>query len=408
MSVMFTIRGRRSPLVRLLVPLAALSLVAAACGGDDDDGGAESATAGAPTEATDAGATDAGATATGATATGGDESNGTAGTADTATASATDAPGGGGEEDDTISIVGFAVPEAANKAIAEAWAKTPEGEGVQFVTSYGASGDQSRAVVDGLEADYVHFSVTSDVTRLVDAGLVADDWDAGPNKGIVSTSIVVFGVQPGNPLNIQTWDDLIKPGVEIVTPNPASSGAARWNALAAYGQVIANGGTEAEAEAYVQAFFDNVVALPGSGRDATTAFINGTGNVLMAYENEAILARQNDQGFDYIIPETTMLIENPGAVLIDANPKAQQWLDFVLSPAGQEQFALKGFRPLAGVDVDVTEVPGANDPANPFPEVTDLLTVADDFESWSALSKKFFDENDGIITRIIAESGKAS
>lgn len=319
-----------------------------------------------------------------------------------------EAGSGGSSESSEISIVGFAVPEAANKAIAEAWAETPEGKGVSFVTSYGASGDQSRAVVSGLGADYVHFSVSSDVTRLVDNDLVAEDWNAGPNKGIVSTSVVVFGVRKGNPENIKTWDDLIKPGVDIVTPNPASSGAARWNALAAYGQVIANGGSEEDATEYLEKFFANVVALPGSGRDATTAFINGTGDVLMAYENEAILAAQNGQGFDYIIPDTTLLIENPGAVLKDANPKAQAWLDFVLGPEGQRQFALKGFRPLEGVDVEVDEVPGAKDPKNPYPAVKNLLTVEGDFESWSALSKKFFDENDGIVTEVIAASGKAS
>src|SRR5690349_16346739 len=218
-----------------------------------------------------------------------------------------DATTDGTSGSDEISIVGFAVPEAANKAIAAEWNKTPEGKGVSFQTSYGASGDQSRAVADGLEADYVHFSVSSDVTRLVDAGLVAEDWNKGPTEGIVSDSIVVFAVREGNPKNIQTWDDLIKPGVEIVTPNPGSSGAARWNALAAYGQVIADGGTEAEAAAYLDSFFANVVALPNSGRDATTAFLGGTGDVLMAYENEAILARQNGEKFDYIIPDTTML-----------------------------------------------------------------------------------------------------
>ena len=137
-------------------------------------------------------------------------------------------------------------------------------------------------MVAGLEADYVHFSVASDVTRLVDEGLVADTWDDGPNKGVVSSSIVVFAVRSGNPKGIETWDDLIQPGVEIVTPNPASSGAARWNALAAYGQVIEAGGTEAEAEEYLTKFFANVVALPSSGRDATTAFLGGTGDVLMA------------------------------------------------------------------------------------------------------------------------------
>ena len=314
---------------------------------------------------------------------------------------------GGSSEPSTINIVGFAVPEAANKAIAEEWATTPEGENVEFVTSYGASGDQSRAVADGLKADYVHFSVSSDVTRLVDEGLVAEDWNAGENNGVVSTSIVVFGVREGNPLGIEDWDDLVQPGVEIVTPNPASSGAARWNALAAWGQVIANGGTEAEAEEYVTKLYGNVVALPGSGRDATTAFTSGTGNVFLTYENEAILARQNGEDFEYIIPETTLLIENPGAVLIDATPKATDWLDFVLSEQGQTQFALKGFRPLSTVDVQVDEVEGATDPSDPFPEVTNLLTVQEDFVSWSDLSTKYFDEENGIITKIIAESGKA-
>jgi sulfate/thiosulfate-binding protein len=314
------------------------------------------------------------------------------------------AAGSGG--DSTISIVGFAVPEAANQAIAEEWTQTPEGEGVEFRTSYGASGDQSRAVESGLEADYVHFSVASDVTRLVDAGLVADTWDDGPTKGIVSSSVVVFAVREGNPEGIETWEDLIQPGIEIVTPNPASSGAARWNALAAWGQVIESGGTEADAEAYVTSFFNNVVALPNSGRDATTAFLGGTGDVLMAYENEAILAHQNGEEFDYLIPETTMLIENPGAVLIDANPKAEQWLDFVLSEDGQRQFALKGFRTvIEGVEFD--EVEGANDPADPFPEVPNLLTVDEDFGSWDELSDKFFDEESGLVTQIIAASGKA-
>ena len=316
-----------------------------------------------------------------------------------------DSAAAGGAGGGNIDLVGFAVPEAANKAIAAEWAKTEEGRGVEFTTSYGASGDQSRAVVSGLPADYVHFSVASDVTRLVDEGLVDESWDDGPTKGVVSSSVVVFAVRPGNPENIRTWEDLIRPGIEIVTPNPASSGAARWNALAAWGQVIEAGGTDADAGEYLEKFFANVVALPGSGRDATTAFLGGTGDVLMAYENEAILAHQNGEEFDYIIPDTTLLIENPGAVLEDATPKAQQWLDFVLSEDGQRQFALTGFRPVID-GVDFGEVEGANDPSNPYPEVENLLTVEDDFESWDALSDKFFDEENGIVTRIIAASGK--
>jgi sulfate/thiosulfate-binding protein len=310
-------------------------------------------------------------------------------------------------ESATISIVGFAVPEAANKAIADEFVQTPEGEGVEFQTSYGASGDQSRAVVSGLDADYVHFSVASDVTRLVDEGLVADDWDAGPNKGVVSSSVVVLAVRPGNPLGIEGWDDIVQPGVEIVTPNPSSSGAARWNALAAWGHVVSNGGTEEEAEQFLTDLFANVVSLPNRGRDATTSFLSGTGDVLLAYENETILATQNGEELDWVIPETTILIENPGAVLIDAEPKATDWLDFVLSEAGQRQFALKGFRPIID-GVDTSGIEGALDPDDPFPAVENLLTVNDDFESWDALSAKFFDEEDGIVTQIIAASGKAS
>ncbi|SDY67872.1 sulfate transport system substrate-binding protein [Micromonospora pattaloongensis] len=306
----------------------------------------------------------------------------------------------------TLNVVGFAVPEAANKAIAAEWAKTDAGKGVRFKTSYGASGDQSRAVVAGLKADYVHFSVTSDVTRLVDAGLVDQSWDDGPNKGIVSSSVVVLAVRRGNPKNIQGWDDLIKPGIGIVTPNPASSGSARWNALAAWGHIAGNGGTDAQAEEFLTKLFANVVSLPNSGRDATTTFLGGTGDVLLAYENETILARQKGEELDWVLPATTLVIENPGAILKNADPKAKEWLDFVLGPQGQRQFALAGFRPIID-GVDTTGVKGALDPNNPFPTPKKLLTVENDFESWSALSKKFFDESDGIVTKVIAASGKA-
>jgi sulfate transport system substrate-binding protein len=313
--------------------------------------------------------------------------------------------GGADADGETIHIVGFAVPEAANKAIATEFNKTDEGKDVSFQTSYGASGDQSRAVEAGLEADYVHFSVPTDVTRLVDSGQIEDTWDDGENKGVVSTSVVVFGVRDGNPKDIQDWDDLVQPGVEIVTPNPASSGAARWNALAAYGQVIENGGTEKEAKEYIDKFFANVVSLPSSGRDATTAFLGGTGDVLMAYENEAILAAQNGEGFEYIIPETTLKIENAGAILEDATPVAQDWLDFVLSDEGQKQFALKGFRPIRD-DVDYGgTVEGAKDPEDPFPPVTNLLTVDEDFGGWEEVSTKFFDEENGLVTLSILEAG---
>lgn len=303
-----------------------------------------------------------------------------------------------------LNLVGFAVPEAANKAIAEKWAQTEEGVGVSWRTSYGASGDQSRAVEAGLEADYVHFSLEGDVTRLVDAGLVAEDWNAGENKGIVSQSVVVLVVRKGNPKDIQGWDDIVEPGVGIVTPNPGSSGSARWNILGAWGHVIANGGTEDDAREFLTKFFENTVALPGSGRDATTAFTSGNGDVLISYENEAILARASGEDFEYIVPDDTLLIENPGAVLKDADPKAQAWLDYLLTEEAQTEFAKSGFRPLTdGIDV---EVPGANDPANPFPEPGTLLTIDTDFGGWSEAADRFFDEESGIVPAIQKATGK--
>ena len=333
---------------------------------------------------------------------------------------------GGGSDAESISIVGFAVPETANKAIAKEFNKTPEGEGVTFETSYGASGDQSRAVESGLKADYVHLSVGTDVQRLEKAGLVDAKWDDGPNKGIVSSSIVVLGVREGNPKNIQGWEDLIKPGVGVVTANPASSGAARWNALAAWGSVVKNGGTEEDGKAYLDKLFKNVVTLTNSGRDATTAFLGGTGDVLLAYENEAILASQQGEGFEYIIPDSTVLIENPGAILKDASKPSQDWLDFVLDPqGGQKQFALTGFRPVntenpGVVDWDAIglkpeDIKGAKDPADPFPAPKQLLTLENDFggRDWSGVKEKLFGTGEdgealGIVTDSIAKSGKAS
>ncbi|CAN5251795.1 sulfate ABC transporter substrate-binding protein [soil metagenome] len=319
-----------------------------------------------------------------------------------------DDEGDGAAKTTTLSLVGFAVPKAGNNAAQAAFAKTTEGKGTKWKESYGASGDQSRAVAGGLPADYVHFSITPDVTRLVDAGLVAKDWNAGPNKGIVTDSVVVLVVREGNPKGIKGWDDLAKPGVGIVTPNPGSSGAARWNILAAYQHIIGAGGSEADAAAFLTKVFANVKALPGSGRDATTAFQGGTGDVLISYENEAILARQNGEKIEYIVPDDTLKIENPAAVTVDSDPKAKAFLDFVLTKEGQEQYVSKGFRPLDTVSgVEVGTVEGANDPANPFPTPTKLYTIDGDLGGWSAINTKFFDEDNGIITKIIAASGKS-
>lgn len=312
----------------------------------------------------------------------------------------------GSSDADRLSVVGFSVLESANKPIFEDFAKTDAGKEVSFKTSYGASGDQSRAVEGNLDADLVHFSLEPDITRLVDAGLVADDWKDNPTKGIVTSSVVSFVVRAGNPENIRTWDDLVKPGVEIITPNPASSGSAKWNILAAWGHITGQGGTEADAKAFVAKFLTNTIALPGSAREATTAFSEGNGDVLISYENEAILARENGEDFDYVVPDDTLLIENPAAVTEDAAPETQDFFDYLLTPQAQAEYALFGFRPVVD-GVTLPEIEGANDPADPFPTPSTLLRVDTDFGGWDEANTKFFDEETGLITQLQAEAGKA-
>ena len=325
--------------------------------------------------------------------------------AGTLSACSSDSTSGDAGSSTKLSLVAYSVAKAGDNAVEKAFAATDAGKGVTWEESYGASGDQSRAVVSGLDADVVHFSLESDVTRLVDSDLVASDWNTGATKGILTSSVVVLVVRKGNPKNIQGWDDLIKPGVQIVTPNPGSSGSARWNILAAYGHVLANGGDDATATEFLTNVYKNIVALPGSGRDATTAFTGGTGDVLLSYENEAILGRQQGEDYDYVVPDDTLLIENPAAVTKDADPKAKAFLDYATSAAGQTEYAKVGFRPV--VDGVSVQVEGANDPANPFPTPNKLETITDDFGGWPAAAKKFFDENDGIVTKIQAAQGKA-
>jgi sulfate transport system substrate-binding protein len=305
---------------------------------------------------------------------------------------------------DTVNVVGYSVLEQANSEVIKAFNDTDAGKDVDIKGSYGASGDQSRAVVAGQDADEVHLSLEPDVTRLVDEGIVAEDWKDNDTDGICTQSVVVMVVQKGNPKGIDSWDDLVKPGVGIVTPNPASSGSAKWNLLAAYGSVLAQGGDDKAADDYMKKFFDNVVALPDSGRDATTAFTSGTGDVLLSYENEAILARQSGQDFDYVIPDQTLRIDNPCALTEDASSAAKAFLDFQKSADGQKLYAQTGYRPL--VDVGDVQVEGANDPSNPFPEPKTLLTIDHDFGGWDEANTKFFDENDGILTKIQAEAGQ--
>src|SRR6476659_7331955 len=308
---------------------------------------------------------------------------------------------------DTVNLVGFSILEQANKQVIADWNKTSDGKGVDFQQSYGASGDQARAVIGGQKADIVHLSLEPDVQKLVDEKLVAGDWKSTPTKGILTQSVVVIVVRKGNPKHIENWDDLVKPGVKIITPNPASSGSAKWNILAAYGHVLADGGSAGDAQAYLTKFFNNVEALPGSGRDATTAFQSGQGDVLLSYENAAILARQSGADFDYVVSPETLLIQNPVAVTTDASPAANQFLTYLTGKEAQTAYASEGCRPLD--DSIKVDVKGANDPSDPFPAPSKkLLTIDGDFGGWSEANTKFFDENDGLVTKIQKETGKES
>jgi sulfate/thiosulfate transport system substrate-binding protein len=296
----------------------------------------------------------------------------------------------------SINLVAYSVPKPAYDALSAAFAKTSEGKDFSLNASYGPSGTQRDAVLDGQKADFVNFSTGADMAALVPDKVDAS-WDSGPTKGIVSDSVVVLTVRPGNPLGIAGWDDLLKPGVEIVTPDPASSGSAKWNILAAYSHVLSQGGSAADAEQYLKDFFGKVVSRASSGADAMQQFVNGTGNVLLSYESEAIAARQAGEDVDYVIPDETFLIQTPAAVTKDGSQLAKDFLDYALSDDGQQIFASKGFRPAAS-GVTVSNVEGANDPSNPYPTPAELTTI-DDLGGWDVVDDKFFGDN-GIVTKI--------
>jgi sulfate/thiosulfate transport system substrate-binding protein len=306
----------------------------------------------------------------------------------------------GSSSSDKVSVVGFSVLKTANEPVIADFQKTSAGKGVSFTQSYGASGDQSRAVISGLPTDEVHLSLEPDVTNIVDAGLIASSWNQTPTQGILTDSEVVFVVRKGNPLGIKGWDDLTKPDVKLVTPNPASSGSAKWNLLAAWAHISGQGGTDAQAQAFVDKMLHNAVALPDSASDALSSFQAGNGNVLLAYESDAIAARAAGDDIDYIVPDDTLLIQNPVALTKTASTAAKNFLKFQLSTPGQTDYAKAGFRPvIKGISVDVK---GANDPSNPYPPVKTQYTIDKNFGGWATANTKFFDDTNGIITKMIA------
>ncbi len=296
-----------------------------------------------------------------------------------------------------LSVVGYSTPESVyQESLEPAFEKTSAGSGVSFSNSFGASGDQSRAVVAGQPASVVHFSQAGDMERLVEEGeLVSKDWEKQPYGGIATDSVVVLVVRKGNPKGIHSFDDLQSKDVGIVTPNPFSSGSARWNIMAVYGTAINEGKSPAQALEAVKTVLEKTEAQPGSGRDALAAFTQGEGDVLLSYENEAIKAEKEGEDVEYVVPSSTLLIETPIAVTENASePAAEEFLKFLWSDEGQEIWAENGYRPVNPKLVD----------AKQFPTPKELFKISQ-FGGWGKVNDEFFDDETGSVAKIEGELG---
>jgi sulfate/thiosulfate transport system substrate-binding protein len=298
----------------------------------------------------------------------------------------------GATKDVKLALVAYSTPKDAYTKIIPAFQKTAAGKGVSFSQSYGASGEQARAVVQGLPADVVELSLAPDITTLVQAHLVSPSWDKNAYHGIVTRSVVVFIVRGGNPKHIRTWSDLLKPGVQVVTPNPFTSGGARWNVMAAYGGALRAGKTTTQAVAYLTELFKkHVVAQPSSAREALQTFLSGKGDVLLSYENEAILAKNKGQSINWVAPKATILIENPIAVTSTTKhaTQAKAFLKFLYTAQAQSLFAETGYRPV------LKSVQKKFHFTNP----KQLFTIGY-VGGWTKVQKKFFDPNSSVMATI--------
>jgi len=313
------------------------------------------------------------------------------GASDTIGAAAAAEPAAGSS---TVNLFAYAVPKPGYDKLIPAFQATDAGKGVQFQQSYGASGDQSRKVAAGAEADFVNFSVEPDITRLVDAGLVDASWNANQYKGIPFGSVVTIVVRKGNPKGVKDWDDLLQPGLEVVTPNPFSSGSAKWNLLAPYAAKSNGGKDKAAGLAYIDSLVkDHVKIQPKSGREATEAFLQGSGDALITYENEALFIERKGDPVEHVTPPQTFKIENPTAVVTKGKgaAKAKAFNDYLFTPAAQELWAQAGFRP-----VDPTV---AAKYAKDFPQPEKLWTIAD-LGGWKDVDGSLFTKDVGDIAKI--------
>ncbi len=298
-----------------------------------------------------------------------------------------------------LALVAYSTPKKAYDKLTAAFAATPGGQGVTFSQSFGASGSQSRAVDTGQPADVVAFSTTPDITRLVKDHIVSSTWDANPYKGISSDSVVVLVVRKGNPKHITGWDDLVKPGVDVITPNPSTSGSARWNILAGYGAELKEGKTPAEALAYVKTLLTkNVSVQDSSASAALQTFTGGKGDVLLDYESDAIAAEKAGDAIQYIVPKQTILIQTPIAVTSKSShqTQAQAFVNWQWTPVAQTIWAKAGYRPVVKSVFKKF--------AGKFPTPPELFTI-EFLGGWTTVKSTFFDPAKGSITKIEQAAG---
>jgi sulfate/thiosulfate transport system substrate-binding protein len=305
----------------------------------------------------------------------------------------------GGKSSAQLALVGYSTPKKAYAALTSAFEQTSAGEGVTFTQSFGASGAQSRAVDSGQPADIVAFSTTPDMTRLVKDKLVSSSWDSNPYKGFSSDSVVVLVVRKGNPKHITGWDDLIKPGVDVITPNPSTSGSARWNILAGYGAELKEGKSKADALAYLKTLLTkNVSVQDSSANAALQTFTSGKGDVLLDYESDAMAAQKAGDSIQIVYPKQTLLIQTPIAVTSkSAHPtQAQAFVNWQWSAAGQTIWAEQGYRPV---------MPSiAQKFASKFPTPPQLFSISF-LGGWTKVKKAFFDAKSGSVTKIEEAAG---
>jgi sulfate transport system substrate-binding protein len=302
----------------------------------------------------------------------------------------------GASKGDSIDLVAYSTPKDAYGKIISSFQKTSAGNGSSFSQSYGASGDQARAVAAGQSADLVALSLDPDINMLVGKGLVPKNWNAANKyKGIVSDSVVVFVVRDGNPKHIRNWGDLVKPGIQVITPNPFTSGGARWNVMAAYGAQREAGKTDKQAIAYLKKFFQHVPVQPDSARQALQVFAQGKGDVLITYENDAIYAEKKGVHTQYKTPKNTLLIETPVALTKTGlkKPQAKAFYKYLWSSTAQKAFADQGYRPVLK---SVAKNYKFYKPAGLFTINTPKLGL----NGWTKVNTRFFHPTKGIVAKI--------